>query len=51
MADLKNNYTNPTPAAAGAVNLSAPDLTRHPPRSPRKLLAIFFIRKRPVARR
>jgi hypothetical protein len=41
MADLKNNYTNPTPAAAGSVNLSAPDLTRHPPRSPRTRLGGF----------
>jgi hypothetical protein len=39
MADnLSNSYTNPTGAAAGAVNYSAPDLTRHPPRSPRTRL-------------
>ncbi len=30
-----SSYLNPTPTAAGALNLSAPDLTRHPPRSPR----------------
>ena len=32
---LKSAYTNPAAAASGAVNFSAPDLTRHPPRSPR----------------
>ncbi len=32
---LKNAYLNPTAPASGAVNYRAPDLTRHPPRSPR----------------
>jgi hypothetical protein len=41
MADLKNNYINPSASPAGAVNLSAPDLTRHPPRSPRSRLGGF----------
>jgi hypothetical protein len=35
---LNESYTQPTGAAAGSVNLSAPDLTRHPPRSPRTRL-------------
>src|SRR5690349_13515026 len=35
---LQSSYTNPTGAVAGAVNFSAPDLTRHPPRSPRTRL-------------
>ena len=38
MSSLNSSYTAPTGAAAGAVNLSAPDLTRHPPRSPRTRL-------------
>ncbi|HVZ65696.1 MAG TPA: DUF5069 domain-containing protein [Lacunisphaera sp.] len=41
MADLKNAYINPTGAQGGAVNLFAPDLTRHPPRSPRVRLGGF----------
>ncbi|HVT73561.1 MAG TPA: DUF5069 domain-containing protein [Lacunisphaera sp.] len=41
MADLKNAYLNPTGAQGAAVNLSAPDLTRHPPRSPRVRLGGF----------
>ena len=35
---LKAAYTSPAAAAAGAVNYNAPDLTRHPPRSPRTRL-------------
>ena len=35
---LKTSYTNPGGAATGAVNFNAPDLTRHPPRSPRTRL-------------
>jgi len=31
---LKSAYTKPAGAATGAVNYRAPDLTRHPPRSP-----------------
>ena len=31
---LESAYTSPAGATAGAVNYSAPDLTRHPPRSP-----------------
>lgn len=38
MSDLKANYLNPTAVKAGSVNYSAPDLTRHPPRSPRTRL-------------
>ena len=38
---LKSAYTNPAAAASGAVNFSAPDLTRHPPRSPRTRLGGF----------
>lgn len=38
MATLQTAYTDPSSAASGAVNLSAPDLTRHPPRSPRTRL-------------
>jgi hypothetical protein len=37
---LEAAYKNPTAAKAG-VNLSAPDLTRHPPRSPRARLGGF----------
>lgn len=36
--NLRSSYTKPTGAAAGALNYSAPDLTRHPPRSPRTRL-------------
>lgn len=32
---LKSAYLNPSANAAGAVSYRAPDLTRHPPRSPR----------------
>ncbi len=32
--DLKSLYLQSGPAAGGAVNLSRPDLTKHPPRSP-----------------
>lgn len=35
---LNSAYTNPAAAAAGGVNFNAPDLTRHPPRSPRTRL-------------
>jgi hypothetical protein len=42
MADnLKSAYLNPQSTAVAAVNLSAPDLTRHPPRSPRVRLGGF----------
>lgn len=34
MSSLQSAYLNPNTTAAGAVNYSAPDLTRHPPRSP-----------------
>ena len=35
---LKSSYTDPAAPLVGAVNLNAPDLTRHPPRSPRTRL-------------
>lgn len=35
MSDLKANYLNPTAPKSGSINYNAPDLTRHPPRSPR----------------
>ena len=35
---LKSAYKDPTGASKTAVNYSAPDLTRHPPRSPRTRL-------------
>jgi uncharacterized protein DUF5069 len=38
---LEAAYKNPSDASAGALNLSAPDLTRHPPRSPRTRLGGF----------
>jgi hypothetical protein len=38
MSDLKANYLNPAANKSGSVNYSAPDLTRHPPRSPRTRL-------------
>jgi len=41
MSDLKSAYQNPSASAAGAVNLSAPNLTLHPPRSPRTKLGGF----------
>jgi hypothetical protein len=37
---LKSAYQNPT-AAGGAINLSTPDLTKFPPRSPRTRLGGF----------
>jgi hypothetical protein len=37
MSDLKANYLQPS-ATTGSFNYSAPDLTRHPPRSPRTRL-------------
>ncbi len=40
-SSLQSSYTAPAAAAAGAVNYSAPDLTRHPPRSPRTRLGGF----------
>jgi len=36
--NLQSAYTNPAATSANSVNLSAPDLTRHPPRSPRSRL-------------
>ena len=38
---IKSSYTNPSAALSGAVNFSAPDLTRHAPRSPRVRLGGF----------
>jgi hypothetical protein len=38
---LKKAYLAPAATAAGSVNLSAPDLTKHPPRSPRTRLGGF----------
>lgn len=38
MSDLQKAYTAPNAAASGAISLAAPDLTRHPPRSPRTRL-------------
>ena len=35
---LQSAYTNPSATTGGTVNFSAPDLTRHPPRSPRTRL-------------
>jgi hypothetical protein len=35
---LQSAYTNPSAANSGAVNYRTPDLTRHPPRSPRTRL-------------
>src|SRR3954463_2896003 len=37
-SSLQSAYTQPTATAAGAINYNAPDLTRHPPRSPRTKL-------------
>lgn len=41
--NLRNAYLAPTATASssGAVNYQAPDLTRHPPRSPRTRLGSF----------
>lgn len=41
MSNLKANYLKPSASQGGAVNYSAPDLTRHPPRSPRTRLGGF----------
>ena len=41
MSSIQSAYTQPAGAAGGAINLSAPDLTRHPPRSPRTRLGGF----------
>lgn len=41
MSSLQSSYAQPTGNAAGAINLGAPDLTRHPPRSPRTRLGGF----------
>src|SRR5882672_751871 len=38
---IKSAYTNPAATQSGAVNYSAPDLTRHPPRSVRTRLGGF----------
>ncbi len=38
---LQSAYLNPNATATGAVNYQAPDLTRHPPRSPRTRLGGF----------
>ena len=35
---LRSAYSKPAATAAGGLNYSAPDLTRHPPRSPRTRL-------------
>lgn len=39
--DLHASYLQPTGPAGGALNYLAPDLTRHPPRSPRTRLGGF----------
>jgi hypothetical protein len=41
MSSLQTSYTQPTAPATGALNYQAPDLTRHPPRSPRTRLGGF----------
>lgn len=41
MASLQSAYTQPTGTTADAINLGAPNLTRHPPRSPRTRLGGF----------
>jgi len=38
MSELKSAYINPTASTGAAVNYSAPNLTLHPPRSPRTRL-------------
>jgi hypothetical protein len=38
MSSLQSAYLNPTANSGGGVNYSSPDLTRHPPRSPRTRL-------------
>ena len=40
-SSLTSSYLNPNAPAVGAVNYRAPDLTRHPPRSPRAQLGGF----------
>jgi hypothetical protein len=40
-ASIESAYLNPAGVAAGAVNYRAPDLTRHPPRSPRTRLGNY----------
>lgn len=40
MSNVQNAYTNPS-ATSGTINLSAPDLTKFPPRSPRTRLGGF----------
>lgn len=37
-SSLESAYTHPAAPVTGAVNFNAPDLTRHPPRSPRTRL-------------
>jgi hypothetical protein len=37
-SSLESAYKNPAGAVAAAINFNAPDLTRHPPRSPRTRL-------------
>jgi hypothetical protein len=41
MSSIETSYSNPAGSGTGAVNYSAPDLTRHPPRSPRTRLGGF----------
>lgn len=38
MSNIHNAYTAPAGASASAISFAAPDLTRHPPRSPRTRL-------------
>lgn len=38
---IKIAYTQPDATATGTINLNTPDLTRHPPRSPRTRLGGF----------
>ena len=40
MSNVQNAYTNPS-ATSGTINLSTPDLTKFPPRSPRTRLGGF----------
>jgi hypothetical protein len=39
--NLRTAYAKPSAAASGALDYNAPDLTRHPPRSPRTRLGGF----------
>jgi len=41
-ANLEATYLQPTAPASGAVDFHAPDLTRHPPRSPRARLGGYI---------